>query len=335
MVTKYERVLITGCGGMLGNAIFPYFYARYPNVNATDVNVRQTWLNHLDVTDQAEVRKVIADFQPDLVLHLAALVDMEVCEQQAERANLLNVEASRIVAEETERVGATIVYISTGGVFDGKIKTFYTEAEEPKPICVYGATKFGGEIHVRNICSKAYVIRPGWMVGGGYGLDRKFVAMILDQLEKGQKTIYAVDDKWGTPTYTYDFAVTLHELLKTGKHGTYHMVCKGTGTRYDVARMIVDVCRRYDVEVERVKSDFFQKRFFAPRPNNEILVNKALEDLGINYMRPWTEALMEYIPRHYPHLVGGYAGHAGAVRMSEEISLERIRGRLAASSTAA
>jgi dTDP-4-dehydrorhamnose reductase len=301
MTEEFRKVLITGSGGMLGNAVYPYFRDRYAEVLATDVNVRLPWLSHLDVTDRAEVKQVMDDFAPDLVLHLAALVDMEVCEEQAERAQLLNADATQIVAEAAARHGATTVYISTAGVFDGQTETYYTEADAPNPICVYGETKFGGEVHVRNICAKHYVLRPGWMVGGGEGLDRKFVAMILDQLRNGQTVIHAVDDKQGTPTYTYDLAANLHALLQAGgDYGDYHMVCQGSGTRYEVAKEILAVCRRDDVELKAVKSDFFAKRFFAPRPRTEILVNQRLIDMGINLMRPWQEAIQEYIPRQYP-----------------------------------
>ncbi len=312
MISPYQRVLITGSAGMLGTAVYPHFQANYPTVLASDINQynhrrRAPWQAELDVTDREQVRKAISEFKPDLVLHLAALVDMEICEDQPEFSEELNVTATQIVAEEAERANATVVYISTGGVFEGSKPnppdTYYTEDDPVDSICVYGKTKYGGEIHIRNICSKYFIVRPGWMVGGGYHLDRKFVGMILDQIERGAQTIYGVDDKWGTPTYTYAFAKNLDTLLRTGQHGTYHMVCKEPATRYDVAAGIVEICGRDDIEMEKVKSDFFEKRFHAPRPPNEILVNKALEDLGINEMPTWREALEEYIPWHFPHLV--------------------------------
>jgi dTDP-4-dehydrorhamnose reductase len=312
MASLFERVLITGCGGMLGNAVYPHFRANYANVLATDIHqynrrTRAPWQKELDVTQRDQVRAAMADYKPDLVLHLAALVDMEICEDDPELSELLNVTATQIVAEEAERVGATVVYISTGGVFDGgkpnPPDNYYTEEDPVDSICVYGKTKHGGELHVRNICSKYYIVRPGWMTGGGYALDRKFVGMILDQIERGEKTIYGVDDKWGTPTYTYAFAKNLDVLLGTEQHGTYHMVCKEPGTRYDIAAGIVEIVGRKDIEMQRVKSDFFSQRFHAPRPPNEILVNKALEDLGINLMPTWREAFEEYIPRHFPHLM--------------------------------
>ena len=313
MDSPYNRVLITGSGGMLGNAVYPHFQTNYPTVLATDIQqynrrTRAPWLGELDVTDRKQVREAIAQFKPDLVLHLAALVDMEICEDDPELSELLNVTATQIVAEETERAGATIVYISTGGVFEGNKpnppENYYTEEDDVDSICVYGKTKYGGELHIRNISSKYFIVRPGWMVGGGYPLDRKFVGMILHQIEHGAETIYGVDDKWGTPTYTYAFAKNLDVLLQTGKHGTYHMVCKEPATRFDVAKGIVEICgRANDIEMKVVKSDFFQERFHAPRPPNEILVNKALEDLGINLMPTWREALEEYIPWHFPHLV--------------------------------
>jgi dTDP-4-dehydrorhamnose reductase len=116
------------------------------------------------------------------------------------------------------------------------------------------------------------------------------------------RTIDGVTDKFGTPTYTHDFAMNLFALLDRKAFGTYHMVCKGTGTRFDVAKEIVDICG-YDVEVKPVDSSFFAERFFVPRPRSEMLFNQALADLNINLMRDWRVALREYIQRDYAHVV--------------------------------
>ena len=89
---------------------------------------------------------------------------------------------------------------------------------------------------------------------------------MLRQIGEGKKELFAVDDKWGTPTYTYDFAMNLFLLLATGRYGTYHMVCEGKGTRYDVAREILHICERPDIKLTRVSSDVFAEEYFAPRP---------------------------------------------------------------------
>jgi len=292
---------------MLGNAIYPYFKQRCQRVLATDIQIEpdeESWLTYLDARDDEAMRRMFSEFRPDLVLHLAALVDVEQCELRPHDAEVSNATTAKIAANLSAEYGATLVYISTGGVFDGTKEGYYTEEDQPNPIMVYGATKLDGEVHVRNAGGRHYVIRPGWMVGGGPRNDHKFVYMILDQLAEGARTIYGVTDKFGTPTYTHDFAMNLFALLDRRAFGTYHMVCKGTGTRFDVAKEIVDICGYDDdVEVKEVDSSFFAKRFFVPRPRSEMLYNQGLANLNINFMRDWRVALREYIERDYAHVV--------------------------------
>lgn len=288
---------------MLGTAIYPYFVKRCPDVLATDLALKEPWLQQLDIRDTKAVADLFEDYKPDLVLHLAALVDMEICEKLKGDAEATNGTATRNIAELAKQHDATIVYISTGGVFDGRKDGVYTEDDPANPIAVYGQTKYDGEVHVRDVGGKYYIVRPGWMVGGGKARDRKFVRMILEQIREGREVIHAVNDRWGTPTYTHDFAINLFKLLESEQYGLYHMVCKEPGTRFDVAQEIVRICNRPDIEVQPVDSDFFMKEFFAQRPRIEILVNKNLEDLGINLMRPWREAIRDYITREFPDYI--------------------------------
>ncbi len=294
-----NRAFITGCGGMLGEAVYPYFVQRYDKVLATDKAPSSAWCGKLDIRAAEEVRKIITEFKPELILHLAAETDLEFCEGSPEIAEATNVTGTRNVAELAEKIGATLVYISTAGVFDGEKEGFYTEEDEPNPIMVYGDTKFRGEKVVREVCTKHYVVRAGWMVGGGPAKDHKFVSKILDQILSGQKTLHVVTDRLGTPTYTYDFAMNLFQLLETKAYGTYHMVCEGAGSRHDVALELVRICKQHDVVVEPVTSEYFKDVYFAPRPVSEMMINANLEKLGINFMRPWRAALEEYVSTHY------------------------------------
>jgi dTDP-4-dehydrorhamnose reductase len=209
------------------------------------------------------------------------------------------------VARLSELYGATMVYISTAGVFDGKKAEPYTEEDSPNPIMIYGSTKYKGELLTQLHCKRSYVVRAGWMMGGGRNNEKKFIYKILKQLEDGKQAIHAVDDRWGTPTYTYDFAQNLFCLLETGWYGTYHMVCEGSGTRYDVANEIMNACNRNDVSLTAVTSDFFKDTYFAPRPVSEIMCNAALDKRGINHMRNWKISLKDYLRTFFADFITG------------------------------
>jgi len=313
-----ERVLITGAGGMLGNAIFPTFSSRFESLVATDKDVNEPWLKYLDVRDAKALREQFVELQPTLVLHLAACTDLEFCEVHPAVAEETNAEATRTVAALCEEFGATLVYISTAGVFDGKKDGFYTEADQPRPIMVYGQTKYDGEKHAAAGCSRHFIVRAGWMVGGGATKDKKFVHHMLGQIVSGQKVIRAVNDRWGTPTYTHDFSLNLFRLLDSRRYGTYHMVCEGSGTRFDVARMILDICGGDDIELIPVPSSYFDENYFAPRPVSEMMINANLRALDINLMRPWQDALQDYIRREFPHAMAGMADSRNERRMRSE-----------------
>ena len=296
---KDKRIFITGCGGMLGNAIYPHFKSRYRHVLATDKVVNEPWLEQLDIRDETKLKSTFEAFQPNIVLHLAAETDLEYCEAHPDICHDTNSSATKHIAYLTEKCGAELVYVSTAGVFDGKKTKGYTEEDQPNPLMVYGQTKYEGELHSLKLCSRSFVVRAGWMMGGGRQKEKKFIYKILQQIRNGKKVIYAVNDKWGTPTYTYDFANNLNLLIETGRYGLYHMVCKGNGTRYDVAKELLRICKLPDILLVSVSSDYFSNEYYAPRPFSEMMDNVNLEKLGINHMRPWQNALKDYIVHHF------------------------------------
>jgi dTDP-4-dehydrorhamnose reductase len=292
------RILITGSAGMLGSAVFPAFADAGHDIVATDLqprDVRGLPMRRLDVRDATAVDASVEEVQPDLVLHLAAETDLETCEADPDHAFLTNTIGTHNVALAARRQGATVVYISTAGVFDGaKTDGPYTEFDEPRPINIYGRSKLEGEAIVQRIVPAGFVVRAGWMVGGA-DRDHKFVAKVIDQIRDGARTIRAVTDKLGTPTYTKDFAQNLLELVGTPFHGLYHMACIGEGSRFDVAREIVAFYGRGDVDVIPVTSVAFASEYPAPRPRSEIMRNYMLDLRGMNRMRPWQVALREYL----------------------------------------
>lgn len=298
-----NKVLITGCGGMLGDAVYPYFKSKYENVLASDKDVNGEGFMRLDVRDDVHLGSVFRGFRPDIVLHLAAETDLEYCEVNHDIAKDTNELATKTIAKLSEEYGATLIYISTAGVFDGLKIGSYTEQDQPNPIMVYGQTKYDGEIHALKHCSRTFVVRAGWMMGGGRRREKKFIYKMLQQIAEGKKELFAVTDKWGAPTYTYDFAVNLSVLLGTRQYGIYHMVCEGKGTRYDVAKEILSICNRPDIKLTAVDSEFFKKEYFVPRPPSEVMVNEQLRKNGINRMRPWQISLQDYIENHFEDFI--------------------------------
>lgn len=292
------RVLITGSAGMLGSAVYPAFLAAGHETVATDLKPREVAglpMERLDVRVYSDVVAAIDRTQPDLVLHLAAETDLEVCEKDPDHAYRTNTLGTHNAAIACQARDLPLVYISTAGVFDGeKTAGAYDEFDRAGPINVYGRSKYEGELLVLHLVPRHFVIRAGWMVGG-LERDHKFVAKIIDQLRAGATTIRAVTDKLGTPTYTEDFAQNMLALLQTPFYGRYHMACLGEGSRYDVAREIVAFYGRSDVAVVPVTSEAFADEYPAPRPRSEMMRNYMLELRGLNRMRPWRVALREYL----------------------------------------
>lgn len=292
------RVLITGAAGMLGSAVYPAFVDAGHEVRATDLAPRpvgELSMQRLDVREADAVRAAVGEMRPDLILHLAAETDLETCERDPAAAYRTNTVGTQHVSAAARDAGAVLVYISTAGVFDGtKTSGPYTEFDGARPINVYGDTKFQGEGIVRTLVPTSFVVRAGWMIGGG-DRDHKFVAKVLHQLRDGRRTIHAVTDKLGTPTYTKDFAANLLALVATDGWGLYHMACLGEGSRFDVAVELLRLIGRDDVEVVGVSSDYFAEAYPAPRPRSEMMRNLMLELRGLDRMRPWQVALRSYL----------------------------------------
>lgn len=278
---------MTGSHGMLGSAIVPYLQECGHDVYDTDIH-------DLDVRDRNDVAEWMHNIRPDIVCHLAAETSLEVCEDNPDHAWLTNAIGTKNVALECRLAGAPMAYISSAGIFDGESREPYTEFDTPSPINVYGASKLQGEVFVRQYTPNSWIARAGWMMGGGVHKDHKFVHHVCEQIESGVDTIVAVADKFGTPTYAPDFARCFEELITSGDYGTYHMVSNGACSRYDVACAIIEILD-LDIEVKQASSAFFASTFYAPRPTSEVMRNYTLDLCGKNYMRPWREALEDYL----------------------------------------
>jgi len=289
-----EKVLMTGCGGMLGLAVHELILKHYSQYTATDIDLNEPWLKYLDVRDFKQCEEMFYSFQPQLVLHLAALTDLEYCEKNPEDAWLTNALGVENMALLCKKNSATMVYISTAGIFDGT-QDVYNDFDTPRPLGLYAKSKYYGERFVLENLSHSYVFRAGWMMGGGIKKDKKFINKIYRQIKAGKNELFVVDDKLGTPTYTIDFTQSILKVIQTGRYGLYNQVCGGDCSRFDVALEFVRLLGLQDqIKVTRVSSDYFKEEYFAPRPASEKLVNLKLNSRKMNYMRDWKTCLGEY-----------------------------------------
>jgi dTDP-4-dehydrorhamnose reductase len=138
-------------------------------------------------------------------------------------------------------------------------------------------------------------------MGGGPKKDKKFIQKIMEQIKDGKKELHIVNDKLGTPTYTHDFAANVRLLIENGQRGLFNMVCGGLTSRLEVATELVKMLDlQKKTKITEVSSDHFAEEYFAVRPDCERLINKRLDDLGLNIMRDWKVALMDYLKACYP-----------------------------------
>ena len=294
MINEDSRILITGCGGMLGDAVYSYFSGRC-FVKASDIDVNEKWLTYLDVRDFRAFEKTILEYKPTVIFHLAALTDLEYCEANSSDAYDTNAVGTENAALLSKKYDLLMVYISTAGIFDGN-RNVYTDFDIPNPINIYGSSKYAGEKFVASYLDRYFVFRPGWMMGGGPAKDKKFVGKIIKRINSGAKKLYAVNDKLGTPTYTYDLVHNMSEVINSGLYGIYNVACKGDGSRYDVAKEILGNLKLGNsIKLFEVTSETFEEEYFAPRPYSEKLSGLKLNVRGLNRMRDWRISLKEYL----------------------------------------
>jgi dTDP-4-dehydrorhamnose reductase len=300
-INKNTRIFVAGCGGMLGEAFYGTF-SPLASVTATDIDVNATWLSYGDVRDFEDMSTQIRKLKPDLIVNLAAITDMEACERYSDRAwetNALGAENLGLIAKQ---INAVYVYICTAGIFDGR-QDYFNDFDQPNPLSVYAKSKYHGEVFTREYVPRYYVLRAGWMMGGGPKKDKKFINKIYKQIVAGRRQLKVVNDKAGTPTYTWDFARGIVNLVQSDLYGVYNQVCEGSATRFDVAVEFVRLLGlENEVSIEEVSSDFFRNEYFAPRPPSERLVNMKLTARGLSVMRDWRECLRDYSSVFLEHL---------------------------------
>ncbi len=297
-----KKIFLAGSGGMLGEAFRDVFKDDYI-LKCTDIDLNSDWLEYLDFRDFDKYLNMCEKFKPNYLFHLGAFTNLEYCEKNINSTymtNTLSVENAVFIAN---KLRIPLLYISTAGIFDGK-KDFYNDYDTPNPMGHYAKSKFYGENFVINNSKKYIISRAGWMMGGGLKKDKKFIKKIIQQLIDGKKELNIVNDKLGTPTYTYDFAKNVKILIENEYWGLYNMVCEGRTSRLEVVNELLKLLNlSKKIKVNEVSSDFLIKEYFAPRPNNEQLINFKLNLRNLNIMRDWKLCLKDYVNKDFSFLL--------------------------------
>lgn len=293
-----KKIYIAGCGGMLGEAFYRQFSKDY-FLKCTDIDVNDNWLAFCDFRETDSYKKQVFSFKPDYLFHLGAFTDLEYCELHPQETYTTNTESVKTAVSISNELDIPLLYISTAGIFDGK-KNLYDENDIPNPIGHYARSKYLGEEYVIQNAKNYLICRAGWMMGGGPNKDKKFINKIIQQIKKGKKELFVVNDKLGTPTYTHDFAKNVKLLIKRKCGGLYNMACYGETSRLEVAKEILKIMLlKNEIKIKEVNSEFFKKDYFAVRPYSERLINKRLLKENLNIMRDWKVCLNEYLTNYY------------------------------------
>jgi dTDP-4-dehydrorhamnose reductase len=285
------KILISGAGGLIAS----HFTRRLSRSR----EVLALGRAELDVSNAKAVRQRVADFRPDLIVN-GAVVQVDEAEQNPLRAQAVNVDGPRFLAEAAQEVGAVMIQLSTQYAFDGEPlgRPPYTTADETRPVNIYGRTKIAGEAAVRSACSRSYIIRTSWVYGSG---KDSFLCTVHGDLRSG-KRVRVIDDIWSSTTYVEDLIDRCLEIVEARRYGTYHIVNEGVCSYYEFALeagALVGLARDQIHLLLEIIHERDMKRA-AARPRYTPLRCLLSESLRLHPMRHWRAALAAYVAETSP-----------------------------------
>jgi dTDP-4-dehydrorhamnose reductase len=272
------RIIITGHKGQLGRALQEVLGGE---------ELRGLDLPECDLADPGRAREAVAEFRPEVVIHTAAMTNVDACERAPEAAYRANVLATQNVALACARAGAAMVHVSTNDVFDGTLGRPYCEWDPPSPKSVYARSKAAAELTVRSLLRQFYIARTAWLYAPG---RNNFVAKILAAADR-PGALRVVTDEVSSPTYAPHLAQAIARLIQTEQFGFYHLVNSGCCSRYDWAREILRLAGRDEVALQPITTAEWPRP--APPPLYTPLTNLAAAALGIT-LPPWQAGLQAY-----------------------------------------
>ena len=298
------KIFVTGVAGQLGHDVMNELEKRGYEGIGSDVAAEYTGIQDgsavtkmayvsLDITDKAAVEKTLTEIHPDVVVHCAAwtAVDMAEDDDKVAKVRAVNAGGTENIALVCKKLNCKMVYISTDYVFDGQGETQWDpDCKDYKPMNVYGQTKLEGELAVSGNLDKYFIVRIAWVFGVN---GKNFIKTMLN-VGKTHDTVRVVKDQIGTPTYTYDLARLLIDMIETDKYGYYHATNEGGYISwYDFT---CEIYRQagYDTKVIPVTTEEYGMSK-AARPFNSRLDKSKLVRNGFTPLPTWQDALSRYL----------------------------------------
>ena len=274
------RVLVTGVKGQLGYDVMSELAGRGHEGIGVDIQ-------EMDITDAASVEKVITEAAPDAVIHCAAYTAVDAAEDNVDLCRRVNAGGTENIARVCKALNCKMMYISTDYVFNGQGTRPWEPDDKREPLNVYGQTKYEGELAVETL-EKFFLVRIAWVFGVN---GKNFIKTMLN-LGKTRDHLTVVADQIGSPTYTYDLARLLVDMIETDRYGRYHATNEGLCSWYEFACEIFKQAGM-NVTVSPVTSDQYPAK--AKRPMNSRMDKSKLDEMGFKRLPSWQDALGRYL----------------------------------------
>ena len=291
------KILITGSNGQLGNELQKIVATGKAEIGAVSEEIKNAEVfamdvDILDITNLEQVKKVLNEVKPDVVINCAAATNVDGCEANQDLAFKINSLGPRNLAMVAEELGAKIVQVSTDYVFSGVGEAPLKECDLVAPVSVYGKTKLLGEEFVRDFSTKYYIVRTAWLYGY---VGHNFVYTMM-KLGKDRDTLNVVNDQLGNPTHANDLAYHILKLIQTEEYGVYHCTGKGECSWYNFASEIMKLSGR-NCTVNPCTSEEYKSMYpnSADRPAYSSLDNMMLRCTIGDEMRDWKDALKTFM----------------------------------------
>lgn len=281
------KVLVTGVKGQLGYDCIKELKRRgYNNILGID-------REELDITDEKAVKEFILNYKPDVVMHNAAWTAVDKAEEFKDACYAVNVLGTKYIAEACKEVDAKMIYISTDYVFDGNGEKFFEVNDKKNGLSTYGKTKSIGEDYVTSILNKYFIIRISWVFGIN---GNNFIKTMIKLADLGKKELNVVCDQIGSPTYTFDLAKLMCDMMVTDKYGVYHATNEGICSWAELASYIFELINK-PIKVNFVTTEEYMSLVpnQAKRPLNSRLSKESLELKKFNKLPHWKDAVKIFV----------------------------------------
>lgn len=275
------KVLVTGVKGQLGYDVVKELERR--GMEAVGVDIEE-----MDITDAASVSAVIKEAAPDAVIHCAAYTAVDAAEDNEEICRKVNADGPRNIAKVCKELDIKMIQISTDYVFNGEGERPWEPDDKCEPQSVYGLTKYEGEQAVQEELDKFFIVRIAWV----FGINGKNFVKTMLNLAKTRDTLTVVNDQFGSPTYTYDLAKLLVDMIQTDKYGIYHATNEGICSWYEFACAIF---KEAGIEMNVLPVTSAEYAAKAKRPENSRMSKEKLTEQGFEKLPAWQDALKRYI----------------------------------------